>query len=136
MFCHEVYALINNEKVKELALVNSYEMANILARKRYGDDSIAIFCSYWRCYVGDIYRDGKFYDEKGNERQYEGSEIENINQLKTENNGLKQEATDNLEQLLDTQFELEKTKDEVVDNYEQLLDLQFEVEQLKDNIEK
>ena len=52
----------------------------------------------------------------------------------TEN--LKAESTDNLEQLLDTQFELETTKDEVVDNYEQLLDLQFEVEQLKDTIEK
>ena len=50
----------------------------------------------------------------------------------TEN--LKVESTDNLEQLLDTQFELGTTKDEVVDNYEQLLDLQFEVEQLKDSI--
>lgn len=52
----------------------------------------------------------------------------------TEN--LKTESIDNLEQLLDTQFELETTKDEIVDNYEELLDLQFEVEQLKDSIGK
>ena len=52
----------------------------------------------------------------------------------TDTENLKIESTDNLEQLLDTQFELETTKDEVVDNYEQLLDLQFEVEQLKDSM--
>lgn len=52
----------------------------------------------------------------------------------TDTENLKVERTDNLEQLLDAQFELETTKDEVVDNYEQLLDLQFEVEQLKDKI--
>lgn len=52
----------------------------------------------------------------------------------TEN--LKTKSTDDLEALLDTQYELETTKDDVVDNMEQILDLQFEVEQLKDSIEK
>lgn len=52
----------------------------------------------------------------------------------TEN--LKTESTDNLEQLLDTQFELETTKDELVDQMEQQLDLEFRVSQLEDSIEK
>ena len=50
----------------------------------------------------------------------------------TEN--LKTESTNNLEQLLDTQFELEVTKDELVGQMEQQLDLEFRVSQLEDNI--
>ena len=48
---------------------------------------------------------------------------------------LKVESTDNLEQLLDTQFELEQAKDELVDQMEAQLDLEYRVSQLEDNKE-
>lgn len=50
----------------------------------------------------------------------------------TEN--LKTERTDNLEQLLDTQFELEQAKDDIVNSLEAQLDLEFRVSQLEDSI--
>ena len=48
---------------------------------------------------------------------------------------LKVESTDNLEQLLDTQFELEQAKDDLVDQMEAQLDLEFRVAQVEDNME-
>ncbi len=48
---------------------------------------------------------------------------------------LKVESADNLEQLLDTQFELEQAKDELVDQMEAQLDLEYRVSQLEDNKE-
>lgn len=50
----------------------------------------------------------------------------------TEN--LKTESTDNLEQILDTKYELEVAEDDITNNLESILDLQYEVEQLKDSV--
>ncbi len=47
---------------------------------------------------------------------------------------LKSDNSNNLEQILDTQYELNMTKDEVVEQLEQQLDLEFRVAQLEDSI--
>ena len=110
-------------------------MANIVTRHTYGQDAIAVDCTYWACGIDDTYEDGVFKSPDGQEREYKGNEVENINVLQNENVKIKQEALDNYEELLDTQFELEQAKSDIATNLEGQLDLEFRVSQLEDTME-
>ena len=135
MFHHQVYAQIKNEIVQNIVVCANYEMANIVARNIYGKDAIAVECTYWDCEIGDSFRNNTFYDKDGNERNYKGSEAENITILQQENESIKQESLDNYESLIDTQFALEQAKDDLVGQMEAQLDLEFRVSQLEDSME-
>ena len=135
MFYHQIFAEILDNEVKNIMVCNNYEMANTLARNTYGNNAIAVECTYYACAIGDKYQNNKFYDKDGNERQYKGNEAENITKLEKENASIKQENLDNYESLLDTQFELEQAKDDLIDQMEAQIDLEYRVSQLEDNME-
>lgn len=106
MIYHQIFAKIKDNIVKELMMCNSYEMANIVARKTYGKDALAVEVTFWECQIGDTYRNNKFYSPEGKERQYWGNEIENIEKLKSENEHLKKQTSEDNETILDHEFRL------------------------------
>ena len=83
---------------------NNYEMANILARNTYGQDAIAVECTYWACQIGDTYENNKFISPEGEERGYKGSEAENIEKLELENSQLNEQVSEDNETLLDLDY--------------------------------
>lgn len=132
MFYHQVYAEIQDKKVKNIIVCNNYEMANQLARNNYGEEAIAVDCTYWACQVGDTYENGGFIDENGNLREYKGSEAENISKLELENKALKNQISEDNETMLDMAFDLDTVKDENSELNESILDIDFRVSQLED----
>lgn len=72
---HPTYALIKDERIKNVIMCENYELANQLARSEYGNDAIGVECSQYLCGIGDFYTNGMFYsktiDENGNEVQGE-----------------------------------------------------------------
>ncbi len=132
MFHHQVYAEIYNEEVKNIIVCSNYEMANVLARNAYGNSAIAVECTYWACGAGDTYGNGKFYDPQGNEREYKGSEAENITNLENENIALRSQLRDDNETMLDIAFELDTVIDDNAELNEIALDLDYRLSQLED----
>lgn len=132
MFYHQVYAEINGNEVKNIIVCNNYEMANILARNTYGEEAIAIDCTYWACQIGDTYKNNRFYSPDGNEREYKGSEAENITKLENENTELNEQLSSDNETILDLSFELDQVKDENSELNEGYLDLDYRVSQIED----
>ena len=106
MFYHQIYAQIVDTTVVNIIVARETEIANLVTRKQYGDEALAIECTYWDCAIGDTYRDGVFYDSEGDQRQYKGDEIENINELQRENAKLKAQTSEDNETLLDHEFRL------------------------------
>lgn len=74
---HPTYALIKDERIKNVIKCDNYEVANQLARSEYGQDAIGVDCSQYLCGIGDFFVNNTFYsktlDENGNEVQ--GEEI-------------------------------------------------------------
>ena len=126
MFYHQVYAQIKNENVLNIMVCTDYEKANLITRKIYGNDAIAVECTYWACGIGDKYINGAFYDSTCEiAREYKGSEAENITKLET------QVSEDN-DTILDLMYENDKLKDQVEEDNDSLLDLDYRVSQLED----
>ena len=132
MFYHQVYAEIDNKKVKNIMVCNNYEMANVLARNTYGNNAIAVECTYWACGIGDTYLNGAFYDSQGNIREYIGSEAENISKLTADNAQLKSQLSEDNETMLDMAFELDTVIDDNAELNEIALDLDYRLNQLED----
>lgn len=61
MVVHQVYALISEEKVKNVCVCDNYEMANHIARATYGKSAFAVDCMQYPCTIGDTYKSGTFY---------------------------------------------------------------------------
>lgn len=125
MFHHQVYAQISNSKVMNICVCSNYEMANLVTRKTYGNDAIAVDCTYWACCIGDIYEDGVFKDPDGNKREYKGSEAENIAVLQ-------RQVSDDNDTILDLMYENDLLKDQVSEDNDAILDIDFRVSQLED----
>lgn len=104
MFYHQVYAQIINEIVQNIIVCTDYHMANVLAKNTYGEEAIAVECTYYDCGVGDTYKDNTFYAPDGKERQYKGSEAENIAKLEAENKVLNNQVSEDNETLLDLDY--------------------------------
>ena len=85
------FALIKGYEIKNIICsVNgktaNYETANQIARETYGQDAIAIDCTYYQVGIGDIYKDNQFINKETNEPcEYLGTDEENIEILKKEN---------------------------------------------------
>lgn len=135
MFYHQVYAEILDKKVKNIIVCNNYEMANILARNTYGQDAIAVECTYWACAIGDTYENNKFVSPEGEERKYKGSEAENIEKLELENTQLNRQVSEDNETMLDMAFELDTVKDDNAELNEGYLDLDYRLSQIEDKEE-
>lgn len=135
MFYHQVYAEILDKKVKNIIVCNNYEMANILARNTYGQDAIAVECTYWACAIGDTYENNQFISPEGDEREYKGSEAENIEKLKIENTQLNRQVSEDNETMLDMAYELDTVKDDNAELNEGYLDLDYRVSQIEDKEE-
>lgn len=132
MFYHQVYAQIKDNLVQNIIVCNNYEMANTLARNTYGEDAIAVECTYWACGIGDTYRDNAFYDSDGNARAYKGSEAENIAKLESENTKLNEQVSEDNDSILDLMYENDKLKDQVEEDNDAILDIDYRVSQLED----
>lgn len=104
MFHHQIYAQIKNEKVLNIIVCANYEIANEVTRKTYGKESLAVECTYWDCAIGDTFRKNVFYSPDGVERQYKGSEVENIDALQKENEQLRKQAIEDNDSILDLDF--------------------------------
>lgn len=74
---HPTYALIKDERIKNVIKCDNYEVANQLARSEYGQDAIGVDCSQYLCGIGDFFVNSTFYsstiDENGEE--VKGEEI-------------------------------------------------------------
>lgn len=106
MFYHQVYAQILNQKVKNLIVCKSFEMADMVTKNTYGKTAFVVEATYYDCDINDTYKDEKFYDDKGNERHYKGTEAENISILQEENIMLKKQTSEDNETILDHEFRL------------------------------
>lgn len=135
MFYHIIYAQILDKKVKNIIVCNDIEMANILARNTYGQDAIAVECTYWACAIGDTYENNKFISPKGEEREYKGSEAENIEKLEIENTQLNRQVSEDNETMLDMAYELDTVKDDNAELNEIVLQHDYDIEILKDKVE-
>lgn len=125
MFYHQVYAQISDTRVMNIVVCTDFEMANLIAKKIYGNDAIAVDCTYWACAIGDKYENGAFYDKDGNEREYKGSEAENISKLK-------QQVNEDNDTIIDLMYENDVLKDQVEEDNDAILDIDYRVSQLKD----
>lgn len=132
MFYHIIYAQILDKKVKNIIVCNDIEMANILARNTYGQDAIAVECTYWACQIGDTYENNKFISPEGEEREYKGSEAENIEKLEYENIGLKTQLSEDNEAMLNMAYELDEAKDQIAEDNETILDIDYRVSLLEE----
>lgn len=135
MFYHIIYAQILDKKVKNIIVCNDIEMANILARNTYGQDAIAVECTYWACAIGDKYENNKFISPEGEERKYKGSEAENIEKLELENSQLNEQVSEDNETLLDMAYELDTVKDDNAELNEGYLDLDYRLSLIEDKEE-
>ena len=125
MFIRTIYAQIKDNFVKDIIICQDYNTANVLAKNIYGKDAISVECTYWACAIGDKYENGRFYSPDNVEREYKGSEAENINKLE------KQVNEDN-DTILDLMYENDLLKDQVEEDNDSLLDLDYRVSQLED----
>jgi len=73
---HNVYALINNGAVQNVAVGNYYD-CNVVAKHTYGSDAVAVEVTYIPVEIGDTYEGGKFY------RMIQGNKTE-ITRIPTE----------------------------------------------------
>ncbi len=125
MFHHQVYAQIRDSQVLNIVVCANYEMANLVARQTYGESAIAVDCTYWACEIGDTFRDNTFYDQQGNQREYKGSEVENITVLQ-------QQVSDDNDTIIDLMYENDKLKDQVEEDNDAILEIDYRVSQLED----
>lgn len=58
--CHYVFALIESNEIKNLAVGNYYDCSQA-AMATYGEDAVAIDVTQFPVEIGDSYEDGKFY---------------------------------------------------------------------------
>ena len=128
MFYHQVFAQINNSIVQNIIVCRDYNTANVLSKNLYGKDAIAVECTYWDCSIADKYENGKFYSPDNVERQYKGTEVENINSLQ-------QQVSEDNDTILDLMYENDLLKDQVEEDNDSLLDLDYRVSQLEDKEE-
>ena len=135
MFYHQVYAEILNKKVKNIMVCNNYEMANILARNTYGQDAVAVECTYWACAIGDTYENNRFISPEGKEREYKGSEAENIEKLELENTQLNRQVSEDNETMLNMAYELDTVKDDNAELNEGYLDIDYRLSLIEDKEE-
>ena len=74
---HPTYALIKDERIKNVIKCDNYEVANQLARSEYGQDAIGVDRSEYRSGIDDFFVNNTFYsrtiDENGEE--VKGEEI-------------------------------------------------------------
>lgn len=61
MWCNQIFAQINDNKIQNIIVCDNYEMANYLARCTYGENAIAVDTTLYPVGIGDLYEDGKFY---------------------------------------------------------------------------
>lgn len=98
MLVHQVYALIQDEKVQNIIVGDDYEFANQAAREFYGPGAIAVDCLQYRCAIGDTFKNNTFYHvnpETGEETplEYVPTAEQQVVTLTEENNQLKAELT-------------------------------------------
>ena len=74
---HPTYALIKDERIKNVIKCDNYEVANQLARSEYGQDAIGVDCSQYLCGIGDFFVNNTFYSKTVNEdgEEVKGEEI-------------------------------------------------------------
>lgn len=107
MVAHGVYAQIFDETVQNVMVCDDYELANLITRASYGDDSFAVECLQYPCTIGDRYRDGGFFRVVEGEEipiEYVPTQEEQVSILNAENTSLKQETT-SLQLALAEQYE-------------------------------
>ena len=104
MFYHQVYAQIVNNKVKNLIVCKTFEVADMITKKTFGKNAFVVEATYYDCDIDDTYKNEKFYDKDGNERHYKGNEAENIAKLETENEQLKKQTSEDNDSILDLDY--------------------------------
>lgn len=60
MVCHEVFALISDNEVKNV-IVGDFYNCNEIARIEYGEDAVAVEVTQYPVQSGDSYENGNFY---------------------------------------------------------------------------
>lgn len=89
------YAMIKNNKIINIIECDNYTLAQMIKNELVMDYAIGI--ELFNVSIGDIFDNGKFYDDKGNEIQRQLTDPERITMLEVENIELKQSKV-NLEQ--------------------------------------
>lgn len=75
-----IYAAINVETIINLFICEDQALAQDIA-KEYGENCFAINCSDYKVCLGDVYRDGKFYNGETMEEIPDSSFDFQINKL-------------------------------------------------------
>ena len=65
MYVKQTFAIIQDETIKQDIVCDNYELANQLARRIYGPDTIAVDSTQYPISEGDKYIDGYFYFKDG-----------------------------------------------------------------------
>ena len=61
MWCNQIFSLINEDKIKNTIVCDSYEVANQIAKITYGDNAFAVDTTLYPVNIGDDYINGLFY---------------------------------------------------------------------------
>lgn len=64
MNIHNTYAVILNDEIINMIVANNFHVAMACARV-VSQDAQAVECNLYRCSIGDIYKDGRFYFKDG-----------------------------------------------------------------------
>lgn len=67
MLAQRVFALINNEKIENLIVCDTYPVAADLAEASLGKGAVAVDVSKYPVRIGDRYIEGLFYEKNSNE---------------------------------------------------------------------
>lgn len=60
---YKIFAFIVGEEVKNIAVCNDMDSANMICKGTYGEDAFAVDATDYKVSIGCTYKDGQFYNE-------------------------------------------------------------------------
>ena len=86
MWCNQIFSLMSQTNdssyvIENIIVADNYTLANKIAQSQYGINAIAIDTTLYPVSIGNTYKDGIFYNNKGVEIKPNPTEQQQINQL-------------------------------------------------------